>query len=185
MLTRENALELLKAQNPDPALVNHSLASEAVMRGLAERFEEDVELWGVVGLLHDVDFAHTKETPERHGLMAMDIIGDKLPEEALYAIRAHNTEYTAVEPKSKMDYALRCGESVTGLVAANALVRPDGIAGMKAKSLKKKMKEKAFAANVDRERIRECDQIGLELGEFFDIAIAAMTTEASVLGLEK
>lgn len=185
MLTRELALELLDAQNPDIALRTHSLASEAVMRGLARHFEEDVELWGLTGLLHDVDFSHTKDAPERHGLMAMDILARKLPEQALHAIRAHNTEYTGVEPESRLDFSLRCAESVTGLVAANALVRPDGMQGMKAKSLKKKMKEKAFAANVNRERIRECEKIGLELGAFFDIAVAAMTVEAAVLGLEK
>lgn len=185
MLTRELALDLLDAQNPDMALRTHSLASEAVMRGLARHFEEDVELWGLTGLLHDVDFSHTKDTPERHGLMAMDILTGKLPEQALYAIRAHNTEYTGVEPENRLDFALRCAESVTGLVAANALVRPDGIRGMSAKSLKKKMKEKAFAANVNRERIRECEKIGLELGAFFDIAVAAMTAEAAILALEK
>ncbi len=185
MIERHEALELLDAQNPDQGLRTHSLASEAVMRGLAEHFNEDAELWGLVGLLHDVDFAHTKDTPEQHGLMAMDILGRRLPDQALHAIRAHNTEYTGVEPAGRLDFALRCAESVTGLVAANALVRPDGIRGMSAKSLKKKMKEKAFAANVNRDRIRECDKIGLELGAFFDIAVAAMSTEAATLGLEK
>jgi len=185
MITRDEALALFQAQNPDPSLVSHCLASEAVMRGLAAHFGEDQELWGLAGLLHDVDFPHTKEDPSRHGLMAMELLGQGLPEEALHAIRAHNEEGTAVPAESRLDYALRCAESVTGLVAANALVRPDGIAGMKPKSLKKKMKEKAFAANVDRERIRDCEKIGLELGAFFEIAVASMTPIAAELGLEK
>lgn len=185
MFTRDAALELFMAQNPDASLVSHSRASEAVMRGLAAHFGEDEELWGLAGLLHDVDFPHTKETPVRHGVMALDIIGGQLPPEALHAIQAHNEEHTGVAAASRFDYALRCAESVTGLVAANALVRPEGITGMKPKSLKKKMKEKAFAANVDRERIRDCEKIDLELGAFFEIAVAAMTPIAAELGLEK
>jgi hypothetical protein len=87
--------------------------------------------------------------------------------------------------QSTFDYALRCAETVTGLISANALVRPEGMEDMKPKSLKKKMKDKSFAANVDRERIRECEKIGLELGEFFQIAILAMQDIASEVGLEK
>lgn len=178
-------MELLMAQNPEPSLLAHSLASEAVMRGLAAHFQEDVELWGLTGLLHDVDFPHTKETPAEHGLMAMELIGEALPPEALHAIQAHNEEHTNVAAESRFDLALRCAESVTGLVAANALVRPQGITGMKPKSLKKKMKEKAFAANVDRERIRECEKIDLDMGAFFELAVASMTPIAATLGLEK
>lgn len=185
MLDRQQAFDLLLAQDPDANLVAHSRMSEAVMRGLAARLGQDEELWGVVGLLHDVDFAHTKETPERHGLMAMELLGDSLPEEALTAIRAHNGEYTGQTPENALDWALRCGETVTGLIAANALVRPEGMDGMKAKSLKKKMKEKAFAANVNRDNIRECERIGLEQGEFFDIAIAAIAPIAAEVGLTK
>ncbi|MBG0774955.1 MAG: HD domain-containing protein [Desulfovibrionaceae bacterium] len=185
MLTRDAALQLLAAQNPDPHLMHHSLQSEAVLRGLAAHLNQDVELWGLAGLLHDVDFAHTKQTPERHGLMAMDILGDALPAEALTAIRAHNSECTGEEPTTPLDFALRAGESVTGLVAANALVRPEGMDGMKPKSLKKKMKEKAFAANVSRERIREYEKLGLEAGDFFQIAIDAMAPIAAETGLAK
>lgn len=185
MLNRDQALDLLRAQNPDDFLFNHSLQSEAVMRGLAQRLGQDEELWGLAGLLHDVDFAHTKETPEQHGLMAMDLIGDQLPVEALRAIRAHNEEYTGEKATETFDFALRAAESVTGLVSANALVRPGGMDGMKPKSLKKKMKEKAFAANVDRERIREFERLGLEAGEFFQIAIDSMTGVAEETGLAK
>ncbi|MBU1070502.1 HD family phosphohydrolase, partial [Myxococcota bacterium] len=86
-------------------------------------------------------------------------------------------------PDSLLGWALRCGETVTGLVAANALVRPGGFAGMVPKSLKKKMKEKSFAANVDRNTILECEKLGLTLDEFFQIAIEAMTPLAPLLGL--
>lgn len=166
-------------------MVYHALETEAVMRGLAKQLDEDIELWGLTGLLHDVDFPHTKETPEQHGVMALDIIGEHLPPDALHAIQAHNSEYTGAQPESKLDYALRAGESVTGLVHANALVRPGGMQGMKAKSLKKKMKDKAFAANVDRALIREHEKIGLDAGEFFLITIQAIDAIAADVGLEK
>ena len=103
--------------------------------------------------------------------------------EALHAIRAHNGERTGTARDTELDFALRCAETVTGLVAANAMVRPTKMAGMKPKSLKKKMKEKAFAANVDREIIRECDKIGLELGDFFQIAIDEVTRIAAEVDL--
>jgi predicted hydrolase (HD superfamily) len=88
-------------------------------------------------------------------------------------------------PQSAFDYALRCGETVTGLIHANALVRPEGMDGMKPKSLKKKMKEKAFAANINRDNIRECEKIGLDQGEFFQIAIDAIAPLAPEVGLVK
>ena len=178
MLNRDDALKLLESEKPEPGILQHSLASEAVMRGLARHFElgpETVELWGIAGLLHDVDYPRTKDDPARHGLLAEELLAGKLPEEAVYAIKAHNGEYTGAEPASRFDFALRCGETVTGLITAAALVRPDGLAGMEPKSLKKKMKDKAFAASVNREVIRECEKIGLELDDFLRIAIKAMS----------
>ena len=174
MITRDAALDLLHAQHPDPHMVRHALASEAVMRHLAEHFGEDAEVWGLTGLLHDVDFPHTKDQPERHGLMAMELLEGHLPPEALHAITAHNSECTGVEPAQRFDLALRAAETVTGLVSAAALMRPTGMEGMEAKSLKKKMKDKAFAASVSRERIRECEKIDLSLDDFFHLSIKAM-----------
>ena len=182
-LTREEALELLRLQEPDEVLVHHALEAEAIMRGLATRLGRDADLWGLTGLLHDVDYPGTKEAPERHGLDAMRLLAGKLPEEALHAIRAHNGERTGTSPETELDFALRCAETVTGLVVASALVRPTGLEGMQAQSLKKKMKEKAFAANVRRETIRECERIGLELGEFLGVAIAAIQGIATAVGL--
>ena len=175
MIPRSDALALLHAHHPDEHLLHHALESEAVMRGLAARLGDPEELWGLAGLLHDIDFPLTRHEPHRHGLEAMTILAGKLPEEALTAIRAHNAEHTGQMPVSRLDFALRAAESVTGLVAANALVRPDRMKGMDPKSLRKKMKDKAFAANVDRERIREYKHLGLEEDEFFRIAIDAIT----------
>lgn len=181
MISREQALELLKAQGPDDYLWQHSLSSEAIMRALAPRFGGDIEGWGICGLLHDIDFPHTKDTPEEHGLRAREILSspNNSPEAALaepyiYAIAAHNSEYSGQQPKTTLDYALRCAESVTGLISAAALMRPQGMQGMEVKSIKKKFKDKAFARAVNRERIKECEQIGLSLDDFIAISIEAM-----------
>jgi putative nucleotidyltransferase with HDIG domain len=185
MLTRDQALELLQnATQHDISLRQHCLQTEAVMRGLATHLGQDPELWGVTGLLHDLDFPKTKSQPEQHGLTAAADLDGQLPPEALYAIQAHN-DLTGVTPQSAFDFALRCGETVTGLVAANALVRPNGMDGMKPKSLKKKMKDKAFARNVNREIIKECDRISLDLGQFLQIAIDSITEVADDVGLGK
>ncbi len=183
MITREEALALVKEKIAEPNLVSHSLESEAVMRGLAEKLGKDVELWGVTGLLHDLDYS-TMESESRHGLDTAEMLAGKLPDDALEAIKRHAFEMNgSAEPSTDLDYALRCGETVTGLVHAGALVRPTKIDGMKPKSLKKKMKDKAFAASVNRDCIRECDKIGLELGEFLQIAIASVTAIAPEVGL--
>ena len=175
MLSHNEALDLIKRQNPEHHMIQHAEASEAVMRALARHFGEDEELWGMSGLVHDVDYPHTKDDAARHGLMAEEILAGTMPDEVVTAIKAHNSECTNVMPQTRMDYALRAAETVTGLVTAAALVRPTGMEGMEAKSLKKKMKDKAFAASVSRERIRECEKIGLSLDDFLTIAITAMS----------
>ncbi len=182
-ISREQALELLHAHTTEAFLVQHALASEAILEALAAHLGQDVSLWGMTGLLHDVDYAKTAETPEKHGLMACDMLADKMPEEALAAIRAHNGEMNGHMPVTQLDYALRCGESVTGLIVTAALVRPTGIVGMEAKSLKKKMKDKAFAASVSRENIRQCEELGLDLDSFLKLSIAAMADKAKELHL--
>jgi hypothetical protein len=185
MISRNEALELLESSAPEQHLLHHALETESIMRGLARRLDKNEELWGITGLLHDLDFPETKDTPEKHGLQAMGLLEGKLPQEALTAIKAHNGDYTGVAPQSDLDYALRCAETVTGLISASALVRPTGMEGMKPKSLKKKMKDKAFAANVNRETIKECEKLGLELGEFLQIGIDSMTPIADQVGLAK
>lgn len=175
MIDRYSAMALLQEFNPEPHMIQHAASSEAVMRALARHFEEDEELWGMTGLLHDVDYPLTKEQPEQHGVRAIETLKGKLPPEALQAITAHNSEYTGVAPVSALDFSLRAAETVTGLISAAALMRPTGMEGMQVKSLKKKMKDKAFAAAVSRERIKECERIDLPLDEFLAIAITAMT----------
>jgi len=174
MMTREDALVLLQGYRPEPHMMQHALASGAVMRALARHFGEDEQLWGLTGLLHDLDYPMTKDAPEQHGLKAAELLAGKLPEQAVTAIKAHNSGHTGCEPGARLDFALRAAETVTGLITAAALMRPTGMEGMEVKSLKKKMKDKAFAAAVCRDRIRECERMGLPLDEFLTIAITAM-----------
>jgi len=184
LITREEALKLLKQHNGEAGQVNHALESEAVMRALARKLNKDEETWGLSGLLHDLDYATTKDGATRHGLDTAEMLEGKLPAEALDAIRRHASEMNGSEPpETDFDYALRCGETITGLVHTAALVRPTKMEGMKPKSLKKKMKDRAFAASVNRDEIRECEKLGLELGDFLQLSIDAITEVAPEVGL--
>ena len=186
MIERQSALTLLADQKTPPSLLQHALASEAIMRALAQHFGENEDIWGLTGLLHDLDYPATAENAARHGLDTAEMLAGQLPDEALTAIRAHNAEMNgAAGPASRFDYALRCGETVTGLISAAALMRPTGMEGMEVKSIKKKMKDKAFAASVCRDNIRQCAEAGLELDAFLALSIEAMRAHAAELGLSK
>lgn len=173
-LTYEDGMSLLKESGVTPSLLRHAIASAAVMKAFAKKLQQDEVLWEITGLLHDLDYPQTEQAPEKHGLESARQLQDKLPQEALEAIQRHNGEMNGTTPQTAFDFALRAGETVTGLISAAALMRPTGYEGMEVKSIKKKMKDKAFAANVKRSNIRECEQAGLQLDEFLALAISAM-----------
>ena len=177
MITRTEALNLLHEHGTSESLMRHALASEAVLAALAKRLGQDTTLWSLTGLLHDLDYPQTECAPENHGLVGASILQEHLPEEALEAIRSHNGELNGHAPAHTLDYALRCGETVTGLISAAALMRPTRYEGMTVKSIKKKMKDKAFAASVNRANIKECEQAGIGIDEFLELAIAAMAEQ--------
>lgn len=177
MLDRAAALALI-----DDSMLVHSLETEAVLRALALRLGHDPELWGLTGLLHDLDYPETRDLPQRHGLETAARLAGQMPEEALLAISRHN-DMNGSQPRAVLDFALRCGETVTGLIHAAALVRPTRLRGMEAKSLRKKMKDKAFAATVCRQTIGECERLGLELNEFLTLAIEAVARIKGDVGL--
>jgi len=186
-MNREEALKLLKSYLKDEKMVKHCLAVEAVMRALAERLGEDVELWGLVGLLHDIDYDLVNRDPKRHGLEAMKILADKLPREAVEAIAAHN-EHNGYRPESegaeRLAHALRAADHVSGLIVATALVMPGKrLSEVRLKSLRRKIKQKDLARGIERGRIRECELLGLSLEEFLQLALDAMKAIASDLGL--
>lgn len=185
MMTRGEAYELLcehvKAEN----LRKHCLATEAILRALARRLGEDEELWGIVGLVHDLDFEQTSNAPAEHTRITCEILGRKhFPPEALQAIREHNAEALGIPRESAFGIALACGETITGLIVATALVYPDQkLASVKAKSVRKRMKKKDFARAVSREIIGECERIGIPLDEFIALSLEAMQGVAGDLGL--
>lgn len=174
MISRDEALKILRENVSDPKLIKHMLAVEAIMRELASRLGEDVELWGLVGLLHDVDYQKTMNDFSKHGLIATEILKDLLPEEALDAIKSHN-EMTGFKCDSKLAKALKACDQLAGLIVATRLVMPGKtISEIKVKSLKKKFKAKDFARSVKRENIRLVEELGLTLVEFFEIGLKAL-----------
>jgi putative nucleotidyltransferase with HDIG domain len=184
-MTRDDAEELLKKYVKNERMLDHSFAAEAVLRALARRLGRDEEQWGLAGLLHDIDIEVVGGDLTRHGLEAVRILMEAgIDPEIVDAVKMHNEAVCGVARSTEFQHALAAGETVTGLVVATALVYPDKkIAGVKVKSITKRMKERACAASVNRETIRECEKIGLPLDEFVGIALAAMQGIAGLLGL--
>ncbi len=180
-INRNQAIELLKKYGQAESDMNHYLESEAVMRGLAEKLGEDVEYWGVLGLLHDVDWALTKNNVKEHGIKAQEILKEKgFDDNFIRTAQSHIFGFSEVlklkdkKRTKKIEHALVAAETITGLIYAYALMRESKISDMEVKGLKKKFKDKTFAANCDREIIKEIEKTGLELNEFFEISINAL-----------
>jgi uncharacterized protein len=184
-LNREEALDLLNEYIKNQNMIKHCLASEAVMMALAEHLGEDSEKWGLAGLLHDIDVELVDADLSKHGLEAEKILREKgVDEEIIRAIKLHNEKAHGEKRSEKFHYALAAGETITGLIIATTLVYPDKkIKSVKPKSIKKRMKEKAFAASVNRDTIMECEKLGLDINEFAMISLTAMQGIADDLGL--
>jgi hypothetical protein len=186
-ITIEEANGLLKKHLHQRYLLEHSRETEAIMRALARHFGENEELWGISGLLHDLDLEQTADDLSKHGERTCRILeeeGYSIPELS-HAIKAHteNLGFLGVKRESRWDYCLAAAESVTGLIAAYVLMRPDKrIEGAKASSLTKKFKDRSFAAKVNRELISDIEKAGLQRNEFFELALDAMKGIASEMG---
>jgi len=174
MIERSQALVLLQKYLRTKNLMKHSYAVEAIMLAIAEKLGEDPELWGITGLLHDLDFDFTKEEPDKHSLVTINLVGEMLPEEALNAIKAHNFQYTAQIPMTYLDKGLIAADAVSGLVIAAALVMPSKkLADVTVPTLVGKFKDKSFAAGCNRKRIELCQDTGLSLEEFLGLSLKA------------
>ncbi|NPB00244.1 MAG: HDIG domain-containing protein, partial [Crenarchaeota archaeon] len=170
-MTFEEALDLVRRHVKNDKLIKHMLAVAAIMEKLAERLGEDRELWKLVGLLHDIDYELTQSQPEKHGLAAAEILRGKLPEHAIRAIQAHN-ELTGVKDDSKLAIALRAADAVSGLIVAAALVMPNKrLSEVKLDTLLRKFKQKDFARGVKREKILECEKLGMSLEDFLSLSL--------------
>lgn len=183
--SRDQAVELLCRYVKNERMLNHCYASEQVMRALARRLKEDEEGWGIAGLLHDLDIELVNGDLSTHGLETERILHNEgLDEDTIDAIVMHNEIVRGSKRHTQFQHALAAGETITGLIVATALVYPDKkLTSVKPKSVVKRMKEKAFAASVNRENIMECEQIGIPLNEFVEISLAAMIPIRDKLGL--
>lgn len=185
-MEREQALALLKEHVKSENMIKHCLASEAVMRALAARLGQDAELWGLAGLLHDIDAELTGGDLSRHTHEAERILREKgLPEHLIDAVRLHNeAAHGGLKRSEAFHNALAAAETVTGLITATALVYPDRkLSSVKTSSVTKRMKDKRFAASVDRGIIMECEKLGLKLDEFVALSLDAMRGISGELGL--
>lgn len=189
-ISRERAWELVRKNNSYERDLIHYLESEAIMIGLAEKLGEDVGYWGILGLVHDIDWGLTKEDIQTHLTKAPEILKEAgFGEEFIEIVLSHGYGYDISDLKDKkrtekVQHALACAETLTGLIHAYALMREGKISDMKVKGLKKKFKDKRFAAKVDRDIIKECEELGLELGEFFELSIDSIKKITKEVGLK-
>jgi putative nucleotidyltransferase with HDIG domain len=184
-ITREQAFVLVGQHIESLNMMNHCLAAEAVMRALAAKVGEDPEKWGLAGLLHDLD-VETHTDLDVHTLETARILRAKgIDEEIVEAISLHNEQaHPGKQRSTQFQHLLAAGETITGLIVATALVYPDKkLASVKPKSVRKRIKEKAFAAGANRDIIRECEVAGIPLDEFCDLSLLAMQGIANELGL--
>lgn len=184
--TRQEAYELLKKYNKNESLIRHALAVESVMLHFAEKLgEKDKEKWGIIGLVHDLDY---EMYPEQHCKKVREILeGENWPEDYIRAVESHGWKLCSdVKPVERMEKVLYAIDELTGLINATALMRPSkSILDMKAKSVKKKWKQRGFAAGVNREVIEEgVEMLGMDLDKVIEETIEGMKKVAGEIGLK-
>jgi putative nucleotidyltransferase with HDIG domain len=184
-ITRSEALGLMKQYLPQDNLRKHSLATEAIMRALARKLGYNEEQWGIAGLLHDLDYDTTKDRMDQHTLETKKILdGLGINREIIEAIKGHNADNLGFQRNNTFEHALTAAECITGMIVATTLVYPDKkLASVKPKSILKRMKQKEFARNVNRDFIRECEKLGISLEDFASLSLQAMCAISDDLGL--
>ena len=183
-MQRSEAWGLVCEYTQSDSLRRHMLSVEIAMRAYAEKWDEDIERWGVVGLLHDFDYERWPDPPD-HPLQGAKILAQKgVDNEIIYAIKSH-ADYLPDCPRlSRLDKTLYACDELSGFITACAMVRPERIVGLKAKSVRKKMKQKSFAAAVNRDdMVRGAEDLGLDLNLHIQFVIDALAVEAKVLKL--
>lgn len=190
-ITREEAILLLKSMPQLDSDMNHYLETEAIMRALAEKFHEDIEYWGMLGLLHDVDWSLTKNDWREHCIKAIEILKAKgFDSVFIENLQSHGYGYDEIpllkykKRNSKIQYSLASAETLTGIIYSYALMREKKISDMDAKGLKKKFDNKTFAAKCNRELVKEIELTGLSLEDFFTLSIEAVKKIKDQIGLE-
>lgn len=183
-MDREKAYEELSVRLESKNLIKHCLAVEAIMKKLAAYFREDVKQWGLAGLLHDIDMDKTRGDLSKHSLVGADILeGLNIDPTVVYAVKAHNASH-GIERNRRIDKALFCADPLSGLITACALILPNKkLSGVDREFVLKKFRDKSFARGSNREQIKTCIELGLELEEFIDIGLEAMKEIHEELGL--
>lgn len=183
-MDRSDLFQIIVERVPSKNLVNHMLAVEAIMRGLAAHFHEDIEKWGLAGLVHDIDYAETKDKPNLHSIVGSEqlhLMG--VSEDICYAVRVHN-QLHGLPRRSLMDKALYAADPVSGLIVACALIQPDKkLTSVDADFVMQRFKEKRFAAGANRDQILACQEMGLDVYGFVRIALRSMKEIAAQIGL--
>ena len=182
-MERTEALALLQTKVNTKNLVKHCLACEAVLAALAGRFGEDEQAWRLAGLLHDLDYDDTADSPETHGRIAAEMLEEQgLDSGIVHAVLAHADK---APRETKLDRALWCVDPVTGLIVAAALIRPEKkLSAIDVGFVLNRFKEKSFARGANRAQIQACEEeLGLSLEEFVDISVKAMQGISDELGL--
>ncbi|MCX7796273.1 MAG: HDIG domain-containing protein [bacterium] len=182
-MDRDFVLSLLERYVKSDNLRKHMLATEAIMRALARRFNQNEEIWGIAGLIHDIDYELCEDDTTKHGKLSEDILKDAdFPEEIIEAVKAH---VKGVEvDNNPMHIALCSADAVNGLIIAGALIKPEkSLSAIDTNFILKRFKEKAFARGANREEIKLCEKLGLSLEEFISISLSAMREIHEELGL--
>ena len=184
MLTREEAYTELKKYITNKNLLKHMLATEVVMVRLAKHFDKNPDVWGLTGLLHDIDYDETKDKPDVHSLRGAEILAElDLPVDIAYAVKVHNDRH-GLPRLSLLDKALYATDPLTGLIVAGALIRPEKkLSAIDVPFLRKRFDEKSFARGANREQILACSELGLTLEEFLGLGLEAMQGMATELEL--
>ncbi len=183
-MNREEALKHVKKNVKTKNLIKHMVATEAVMRGLAEKFDEDKDKWGIAGLVHDIDYSETADKPSKHSIVGAKMLKELgYDEDIIYAVKTHN-DYHGLERKSLIDKALFCSDPLTGLIVASALILPEKkLNAIDTNFVLNRFNEKTFAKGANRKQISACSELGLELEEFINIALKSMQDISDELGL--
>jgi predicted hydrolase (HD superfamily) len=193
-MNREEAYKILTSLISNENLIKHHLACEAAMKDIYKYLQEknhqlikkSIQVqWGIVGLLHDADYELTKNHPEKHTLVLEEKIGNQLQPELMYAIKAHNYEYSKANPLSNLDWAIYTCDELTGLIIASAMVHPDKkLKLLDVTFVKKRFFEKSFAKGANRNQIKLCEEtLGIRLDDFIFIVLTAMQKISPRLGL--
>jgi putative nucleotidyltransferase with HDIG domain len=181
-ISREEAWNLLTEWTSSESLLRHALAVETAMRAYALRFDGDVELWGLTGLLHDLDYERYPSLEDGHPRYALrELEARGYPDELVRSVASH-ADFLGVARETPMEKALYAVDELSGFILACAYVRPEGLVGMTPKSVKKKLKQPSFAAAVDREDLRRgASELGVDFDEHLEVVIEALTQRQAEL----